>query len=325
VQDALNRVMGLQLAVDGIMDSATRTAIRDFQRREGLTVNGIAGPRTKQALQAAAEQPSSDGPEPASDDEELEYEVWESEVSRGSRDYIRWVQQSLNRILGLGLAVDGIVGPQTRSAIRSFQKQRSLTVDGIVGPQTEAALIAAGAGSPPGMGGTKSPGTTTPSSTTWVLPANVRAAGDAQTVRYDSPPAWANGTNCTSYTDGAAELRRHILATFPGVASIGGYNCRANSANPSETSVHGVGRALDIMIRPVGGRANSEVGDRIANWLVRNASAIGVQYIIWNRVRWSGSRSPRVATYGGPNPHIDHIHVELNLHGARRATPWFNR
>jgi hypothetical protein len=42
------------------------------------------------------------------------------------------------------LAVDGVIGPQTRSTIRSFQWQKRLRVDGEVGAQTEAALIAAG-------------------------------------------------------------------------------------------------------------------------------------------------------------------------------------
>lgn len=86
---------------------------------------------------------------------------WESEVNRSSKEFIRWVQTALNKILGLRLAVDGIAGPATRSAIRSFQQQRRLTVDGIVGPQTEAALKAA-------LGGTTAPSTgalttTTPS------------------------------------------------------------------------------------------------------------------------------------------------------------------
>lgn len=76
---------------------------------------------------------------------------WEAEVNRGSQEYIRWVQQALNKILGLRLAVDGIVGPITRSAIRSFQQKYGLLVDGIVGPQTEQALIGAGAGHPPGI------------------------------------------------------------------------------------------------------------------------------------------------------------------------------
>jgi hypothetical protein len=40
----------------------------------------------------------------------------------------------------------------TRSAIRSFQSKHGLAVDGIVGAQTEQALIANGAGNPPGFG-----------------------------------------------------------------------------------------------------------------------------------------------------------------------------
>lgn len=67
----------------------------------------------------------------------------EQEVNRDSKDYVRWVQQTLNRLLGLRLAIDGVIGPATRSAIRSFQQKQGLLVDGIVGPRTEAALWAA--------------------------------------------------------------------------------------------------------------------------------------------------------------------------------------
>lgn len=81
--------------------------------------------------------------------DEFEFE-WESEVSRRSPEYIKWVQQSLNQIMGLRLAVDGDAGPQTRSAIRSFQQKQGLPADGIVGTQTERALIAAGASPVPG-------------------------------------------------------------------------------------------------------------------------------------------------------------------------------
>ena len=40
----------------------------------------------------------------------------------------------------LGLPADGIVGPQTRRAVRRFQREHGLTVDGVIGPQTLAAL-----------------------------------------------------------------------------------------------------------------------------------------------------------------------------------------
>ena len=80
------------------------------------------------------------------------------------------------------------------------------------------------------------------------------------------------------------------------------------------------------MIPTVSGRANSAVGDPIANWLVQNAELIGVQYIIWNRTKWNASKRGRKhGRYGGPSPHIDHIHAELNLDGARQRTAWFQQ
>lgn len=62
---------------------------------------------------------------------------------RGGAAHTRWVQASLNKILGLRLAVDGQQGPATRSAVRSFQGRQGLAADGIVGPATEAAIVAA--------------------------------------------------------------------------------------------------------------------------------------------------------------------------------------
>jgi peptidoglycan hydrolase-like protein with peptidoglycan-binding domain len=61
---------------------------------------------------------------------------WQQEQNRGSADYIRWVQSALNQVLGLNLAVDERMGPQTRSAIRTFQQRQGLVVDGVVGPRT---------------------------------------------------------------------------------------------------------------------------------------------------------------------------------------------
>ncbi len=55
-------------------------------------------------------------------------------------EYVRWVQDCLNQALGLQLPLNGVMGPETRSAVRSFQRQRGLRASGIVGPDTEEAL-----------------------------------------------------------------------------------------------------------------------------------------------------------------------------------------
>ena len=66
----------------------------------------------------------------------------------GASEYVRWVQSSLNQIMALRLPVDGVMEPETRSAIRSFQERQGLPVDGIVGPDTERALLAVRGGQP---------------------------------------------------------------------------------------------------------------------------------------------------------------------------------
>lgn len=47
----------------------------------------------------------------------------------------------LQKLLG-GLAVDGIFGPNTQDAVKTYQKKKDLAVDGIVGPKTWDALLA---------------------------------------------------------------------------------------------------------------------------------------------------------------------------------------
>jgi hypothetical protein len=236
-------------------------------------------------------------------------------IRRGSRG--QPVSNAQSRLARAGFSpgpIDGMFGQMTDAAVRAFQRARGLTVDGIVGPQTWGAL-----GTTPSVPGPA------PAANIWQMPPDVVAIGEPQHVAYDPPPAWNGGAGCAgSLTAGATALAAHIRASFPGISAIGGYNCRPNSASPSQMSVHGTGRALDIMIPRVNGGANSAVGDPIANWLVRNAQAIGVQYIIWNRVRWAGHRHPHAAAYGGPHPHDDHVHVEITNAAAARRTPWFS-
>jgi peptidoglycan hydrolase-like protein with peptidoglycan-binding domain len=55
-------------------------------------------------------------------------------------EVVRRLQRALRRTPNLGLAVDGIFGPATQTAVKDFQQGAGLAVDGIVGPLTWAAL-----------------------------------------------------------------------------------------------------------------------------------------------------------------------------------------
>jgi peptidoglycan hydrolase-like protein with peptidoglycan-binding domain len=62
-------------------------------------------------------------------------------VRRGDTEHpVRTLQQLL-RAHGKNVAVDGLFGPATDAAVRTFQASRGLAVDGIVGPHTWSALI----------------------------------------------------------------------------------------------------------------------------------------------------------------------------------------
>jgi outer membrane protein OmpA-like peptidoglycan-associated protein len=69
-----------------------------------------------------------------------------SVYSSQGTEFIRWVQSSLNQVLGLNLVINGIMDQATRNGVREFQRQRGVPVDGIVGPETKQALISARAG-----------------------------------------------------------------------------------------------------------------------------------------------------------------------------------
>lgn len=157
-------------------------------------------------------------------------------------------------------------------------------------------------------------------------PADVIAEGQKQYVAYDDAPDWNGGKSCGgTFLAGTKQLGDFLKQQFKGaVTSYGGYACRQNTANSKKTSVHGTGRAIDVFIPLVGGQADNDKGDPVANWLIKNAQQIGVQYIIWDRTQWSAAKSgTKVSGYGGPHPHHDHLHVELSVEGAAKQTPWF--
>ena len=113
-------------AVNGtaeVFDDELDAAVRSFQQERGLLVDGIVGPWTYAALDAAKWQLG---------DRLLRHSP--GHLVRG--DDVTELQE---RLLGLGFhpgRIDGLFGPDTEAAVRGFQRGVGLDVDGEVGPAT---------------------------------------------------------------------------------------------------------------------------------------------------------------------------------------------
>jgi peptidoglycan hydrolase-like protein with peptidoglycan-binding domain len=139
VQRSLN-TLGIQplLKVDGSLGPATIANIKNFQSAHGLAVDGNAGPATKSALSAALSALAA-GPKAA---------VGQAASTATPTNTANLSPKDIQHILNLlgatpPLQEDGILGPKSVSALKSFQVSHGLTADGIAGPKTKAALAIA--------------------------------------------------------------------------------------------------------------------------------------------------------------------------------------
>ena len=130
VADVQTRLRGLGFDVrdePGIFGESTRTAVREFQQRRGLLVDGIVGPNTWTELVEAS---------------------WRlgDRVLYLKRPYMRGddVATLQARLNALGFDAgreDGIFGRETDQAVRDFQREYGVAEDGIFGLMTHAALV----------------------------------------------------------------------------------------------------------------------------------------------------------------------------------------
>src|SRR3954454_7402271 len=127
IRDKLSRLGAFASTTGDQFDDEVDRAVRAFQQRRGLRVDGVVGIETYRALDEAHWRlgdrllPSAAGHPYVGDD-------------------VAVLQQ---RLLDMGFdpgRCDGIFGRQTEAALREFQRNVGLLGDGTVGPQTLKAL-----------------------------------------------------------------------------------------------------------------------------------------------------------------------------------------
>ena len=125
VQAALVQ-LGLLPATEPDFGAATDRAVREFQQRRGLSIDGLIGGETYRALVAAR------------------WQLGDRLLSLASRPFVGDDVAALQvRLLELGFdvgRVDGVFGIRTQDALRGFQREYGLIADGACGPATLRAL-----------------------------------------------------------------------------------------------------------------------------------------------------------------------------------------
>lgn len=103
----------LGVDADGVFGGGTESALKDYQKENGLKVDGIAGPDTFAQMGL--------------------YDL--VLLRRGTRGSTVKAMQAK-----LGIDADGQFGSGTEKAVKVYQEENGLTGDGIVGPNTLAKL-----------------------------------------------------------------------------------------------------------------------------------------------------------------------------------------
>ena len=122
------------VTVDGRFGSGTAAAVRAFQRRYGLTVDGVVGEATWNAVYAQFFSIQSDNGTPNAYPGTALRQGDEGQNVRLVQFWLkiaRTVYTALNNP-----TVDGRFGPSTQRAVEAFQRYFGLTADGVVGRTT---------------------------------------------------------------------------------------------------------------------------------------------------------------------------------------------
>jgi len=122
---------------DGKFGNKTEDAVKAFQRKNGLTPDGLAGKDTRSLLESVQKNRST----PATGKVTKPSTYSEGTLYNGcSGEEVRAMQQALIELGYLEGNADGKFGNQTEKAVRIFQRKNGLDPDGLAGKKTRSLL-----------------------------------------------------------------------------------------------------------------------------------------------------------------------------------------
>ena len=146
LQEALINAGYLAGKADGTYGADTESAVRAFQKANGLTADGVAGKATQQKLFGAGAVTVAPTATPKAGTATAA--PTSSTLREGdSGAAVKAMQQKLISLGYLSGRADGVFGSKTAEAVRAFQKASRLSSDGVAGSKTLTALDSAGTAS----------------------------------------------------------------------------------------------------------------------------------------------------------------------------------
>lgn len=222
-QKRLQELGYLTTTPDGNYGNDTVQAIRQFQSRNGLVVDGYLGPGTRAAMEQMGARPNG--------------------IVLGEQgDSVKRLQELLSKYGYLTRDnVTGYFGDKTEAAVKAFQKNNKLLVDGTVGIQTMAKLTGSagrvvknGGTGVTGGSGANDTGETNRTVGSDNLSGSVQALIDMAASKVDSPYVWGakgpNSFDCSGFVYWCLNqvgINQSYL-TSSGWRSIGKYKKIAN-------------------------------------------------------------------------------------------------
>lgn len=132
VQTMLKELKYYSGEITGNAGSKTLAAIEQFQEDYGLTVDGIAGPKTISKLESVYNNKGGSSSSSSASG---------SGLRLGSTgDKVRNLQQDLTTLGYYWADITGSFGSKTETSVKNFQEKNNLTVDGVAGSKTLDAI-----------------------------------------------------------------------------------------------------------------------------------------------------------------------------------------
>ena len=141
LQQALIDQKYLSGTADGVFGTRTEHAVREFQRKNGLIEDGLAGDKTQALLYGKSSGRKESTAQKESADSGSFFRGDYSTIREDSDSArITLLQKALISMDYLKSSADGKFGDRTKEAVTAFQRANGLTADGLAGKKTLKAM-----------------------------------------------------------------------------------------------------------------------------------------------------------------------------------------